>query len=383
MNKKPKNIEQLYSESFSDFRIEPSSGLWKKISTKLAWRNFFSFTPTTLNAYYVAGLLTLATAGVLWITKPAIEINQKTKEIIIYNTIEKPIITTVQKTQEKTQQPVTSIKAKGKRQKAKVKEEEQKSNKDMNSALSAEALAKADLSTEVSTKEDSSAIVTTKADLSTVVSTKVDNVKLKSGINDQSNQQPATSNQQPVTPKALFDIYPPNPVLPTDPISFINLSKNAVRYEWHFGDSETSTEFEPVHFYKKANNYNIKLRVWSEDGSVDSLVISYNFTNSAYKIEFPNAFTPNSNGPTNGYYTPGVPNNDVFHPEYKGIVEYHLRIFNRRGELIFESNEINVGWDGYINDRLAAQGVYVWKARGKYSNGQNFIKAGNVILIKK
>ncbi len=102
-----------------------------------------------------------------------------------------------------------------------------------------------------------------------------------------------------------------------------------------------------------------------------------------YTIQFPNAFTPNANGPTNGYYTPGLPNNDVFYPVYKGVVEYHLSIFNRRGELIFESNEINIGWDGYINDHLAAQGVYVWKANGKYSNGQSFTKFGNIMLIKK
>ncbi|MBA7547594.1 hypothetical protein ES705_40023 [subsurface metagenome] len=116
---------------------------------------------------------------------------------------------------------------------------------------------------------------------------------------------------------------------------------------------------------------------------MDSLFTNFNSPTPEYTIEFPNAFTPNSNGPTNGYYTPGLPNNDVFYPVYKNIVEYHLRIFNRRGELIFESNDINRGWDGYINDRLAAQGVYVWKARGKYSNGENFVKFGNIMLIIK
>ena len=106
MNKKPKNIEQLYSESFNNFRVEPSSGLWKSISSKLAWRNFFTFNPTSLNAYYVAGLLTLATSGALILTKPAIENNPETQEITINNTIEKPVITTLQKTQEKIQHPV-------------------------------------------------------------------------------------------------------------------------------------------------------------------------------------------------------------------------------------------------------------------------------------
>ena len=117
--------------------------------------------------------------------------------------------------------------------------------------------------------------------------------------------------------------------------------------------------------------------------NIDSLFTNQTPTPPQHTIQFPNAFTPNSNGPTNGYYTPGLPNNDVFHPVYKGVVEYHLEIYNRRGELIFESNDINTGWDGYINDRLAAQGVYVWKAKGKYSSGENFVKFGNVMLIIK
>ncbi len=45
----------------------------------------------------------------------------------------------------------------------------------------------------------------------------------------------------------------------------------------------------------------------------------------------------------------------------KQVDEYHLYIYNRWGELIFQSHDINMGWDGYINGALAAQGVYFWK----------------------
>ena len=103
MNKKPKNIEQLYSESFINFRVEPSSGLWKSISSKLAWRNFFSFNPTAFNAYYVAGILTLSVAGALWITNHASDDNQIVNEITVNNTIEKPIVTAVQDESQKVE----------------------------------------------------------------------------------------------------------------------------------------------------------------------------------------------------------------------------------------------------------------------------------------
>ena len=125
MNKKPKNIEQLYSESFSDFRVEPSSGLWKSISSKLAWRNFFSFSPTTLNAYYVTGLLALTTAGALLLTKPVSDDNQVINEITINNTIETPTIITVQENE--TEPNEVTISEKSQKLEAKSPKQEVKS----------------------------------------------------------------------------------------------------------------------------------------------------------------------------------------------------------------------------------------------------------------
>ena len=89
-------------------------------------------------------------------------------------------------------------------------------------------------------------------------------------------------------------------------------------------------------------------------------------------IAYPDAFTPN-----------GDKLNDVFLPVYKGvIVEYQLNIFNRWGELIFESKDIDVGWDGTYKDKLCKQDVYVWKVYVKFSNGQVYIKAGDVTLYR-
>ena len=321
MNKKPKNIEQLYSENFNDFRIEPSSDLWKSISSKLAWRNFFSFSPTTLNAYYVAGILTLATAGALLLTKPAIENNPETQEITINNTIENAVITPMQENEVESKETTTKVET-------------------QQPALSSEVLTKKGSSIVVSAKAD-----TQKLSSSAIVTTKIETQESISSIKhiSPSNQNPEPSTHELATPH-------PKP--------------------------------------KTQNPLNSKLQAPSSKlpdpwPNIDSLFTNNTPTPPQHTIQFPNAFTPNANGPTNGYYTPGIPNNDVFHPEYKGVMEYHLSIFNRRGELIFESKNINTGWDGYINNRLAAQGVYIWKARGKYSNGKNFIKAGNVMLIKK
>ena len=90
------------------------------------------------------------------------------------------------------------------------------------------------------------------------------------------------------------------------------------------------------------------------------------------EIEFPNAFTPDPNGPSGGYYDPNSFSNDVFFPIFEGVEDYHLMIFNRWGELIFESFDINIGWDGYYRGELAQSDVYVWKVRARFTNGGDF-----------
>ena len=74
--------------------------------------------------------------------------------------------------------------------------------------------------------------------------------------------------------------------------------------------------------------------------------------------------------------------NDVFHPVIKeDVEEYQLKIFNRSGLLIFESNDINIGWDGYYLQKLMPQGVYVWKVRGRFAKGRSFVEMGDVTLL--
>jgi len=49
--------------------------------------------------------------------------------------------------------------------------------------------------------------------------------------------------------------------------------------------------------------------------------------------------------------------------------------------VVFESDRVEIGWDGYINGTPARQDVYVWKARGTCINGKSFVKHGNLTLI--
>lgn len=183
-------------------------------------------------------------------------------------------------------------------------------------------------------------------------------------------------------PSARFEIQDENGIN-SQGIRFINFSNNAVRFRWDFGDGTYSELYEPVHTYMAPGNYNIRLIAISEHGCSDSVKITGSAGGSGYFVVFPNAFIPNPGGPSSGYYTSSSDESStIFHPVARGVSEYQLRIYSKRGILIFESNDINIGWDGYLNGQMCEPGVYVWKASGRYLNGQSFTKIGDVTLLR-
>jgi len=184
-------------------------------------------------------------------------------------------------------------------------------------------------------------------------------------------------------PSARFEMYPDKAVIPEDEVRFQNYSADAIKYLWSFGDGSTSEQFEPYHRYEKYGNYNVSLTVYSENGCSDSLMVLNAFSGSAYFIEFPNAFIPNTGGPSGGVYSSVSDESaQVFHPSFSGVSEYHLKIFSKMGVLIFETNDVNIGWDGYFKGQLSNYGVYIWKVRGSFINGEQFTKMGDVTLIR-
>lgn len=185
-------------------------------------------------------------------------------------------------------------------------------------------------------------------------------------------------------PTARFEINPANPIIPDDEIRFINYSMDAVKCRWEFGDGTVSESFDPDHKYREYKIYNVRLIVWSEYGCTDSMTVVNAFSESGCYVDFPNAFIPNPDGPAGGYYsTKSDEGAQIFHPVTSGVSDYQLRIFSKKGILIFESNDINIGWDGYLKGQLCEPGVYIWKVRGNYKNGEPFVKMGDVTLLKK
>lgn len=184
-------------------------------------------------------------------------------------------------------------------------------------------------------------------------------------------------------PQARFETLPDAPEIPGDEIRFLNYSTNATSYKWDFGDGTESELFEPVHKYNRFGSYDVSLVLTSEYGCVDSVFVANAFSGSDYFIEMPNAFIPNPDGPSGGLYSAKSDEAaQIFHPVFEGVTEYQLRIFSKLGLLLFESNDVNIGWDGYFKGQLSNPGVYIWKIRGNYRNGEPFIMMGDVTLLK-
>jgi gliding motility-associated-like protein len=166
-------------------------------------------------------------------------------------------------------------------------------------------------------------------------------------------------------------------------VQFTNLSKYGTKFSWDFGDGTNSKAENPQHRYTQVGIYDVTLNVWTQNECFDSIVHRQIIKVIVRKdIIFPNAFTPNISGSNGGAYNLSDINNDVFHPTWAGIVEFHMEIYDRWGEKLFESNDINIGWDGYYKGKLCKSDVYVCKASGRYADGSDFNYFGDVTLIR-
>src|SRR5690606_2324579 len=100
-------------------------------------------------------------------------------------------------------------------------------------------------------------------------------------------------------------------------------------------------------------------------------------------LDVPNAFTPDQGGPSGGRVSGGGGYNDVFYPMVKGVTSFKMQIYDRWGTMVFESNDPDIGWDGYDKSgTLMTAGVYVYKIAVTLSNGFKDVRMGDVALIR-
>jgi len=180
-------------------------------------------------------------------------------------------------------------------------------------------------------------------------------------------------------PSAIFTLNPNNPTMENTEVTFNILNSNPTieTYAWSFGDHKFSSLESPIHLFpeKGSITYDINLIVTDTAGckNLSSTIITINDILLYY---VPNAFTPDGDQVNNIFqpiFTSG------FNPQ-----DYHLLIFNRWGETIFESFNSEIGWNGvYKNNKMAEQTVYVWSITfGESVSDKKYNVAGYVTLLR-
>lgn len=140
-----------------------------------------------------------------------------------------------------------------------------------------------------------------------------------------------------------------------------NESIGSTSYQWDFGDDFTSVEENPSHVYSSQiyGSYEVELIAYNDYGCSDTSVQIIQI-NEDLVFYVPNTFTPD-NDQFNNFFVP------VFSSGYDPY-NYSLLIFNRWGEILFESHDVSVGWDGFYGGMKVQDGTYTWKIAVGYNN---------------
>ena len=173
-------------------------------------------------------------------------------------------------------------------------------------------------------------------------------------------------------PKASFTVSPLTPQ-ENFPYTFTNTSSpDAIRFKWLFGDGDsllTISRGNIDHLYNTSGTYQVLLVATNSAGcpdtasaEVEAIVVP--------RLDLPNAFTP-ANSSNNIIYVRGY-----------AIGKMKWRIYNRFGNLVFESNSQSNGWDGKYKGVIQPMDVYAYTLEVEFTDGSRATKKGDITLLR-
>ncbi|MBM3164950.1 MAG: gliding motility-associated C-terminal domain-containing protein, partial [Bacteroidetes bacterium] len=176
-------------------------------------------------------------------------------------------------------------------------------------------------------------------------------------------------------PSAAFTTSTPGIDFVTGELEFINNSQNYIGSIWQFGDGGSSTQDNPIHNYPSStvDSYNVVLVVYDANGCTDTAAGIVE-SNDVVRLTVPNAFTPNGDG-LNDLFTPIISN--VTQVKY-----FRFEVYNRWGQIVFESNKVGDGWDGKYKGKPVQFGTYTWKVSYNVEDQGTMNASGHVTSIK-
>jgi gliding motility-associated-like protein len=189
---------------------------------------------------------------------------------------------------------------------------------------------------------------------------------------------PASATSAPVTMtvnKIEGIQYPFVMAIPNVPLTLqARILGNNYSYEWLPPDGlNFSTIKDPVYKYNKTTEY--KIKITSEIGcvTIDTLLVKIDvLTGIRPDVIVPKAWSPN-----------GDRHNDYLFPLNINIKELkYFRIFNRWGQLMFQTSEMLKGWNGIFNGQPQPMDVYNWDVEAIGINGEKIKRTGNAVLLR-
>ncbi|MFL5754214.1 MAG: PKD domain-containing protein [Bacteroidia bacterium] len=144
-------------------------------------------------------------------------------------------------------------------------------------------------------------------------------------------------------------------------------------WSWDLGDGSSESQQSFTHEYINAGTYNVVL-IANVPGSLncaDTMQAKTVHISKDGNLFIPNTFTPNGDG-----------HNDVFRIRGQSLPFFYLAVYNRWGDLVFESKDPAIGWDGTFKGMKVDPGVYGYYLKGGCVEEEEFFKKGNVTLIR-
>jgi gliding motility-associated-like protein len=188
------------------------------------------------------------------------------------------------------------------------------------------------------------------------------------------NKATGCSEELTYTPQIL----PPLSVSFTEPNLSINQGKSVdievknplsgATYTWNTGAKGTSIKVNPI----QTTTYTVTVTDAGGCTGTGQITVTVRVVSCTDKDEYlPNAFTPNGDG-----------KNDILYVKSNVITEMTLVIYNRWGQEVFSTNQINEGWDGTFEGKNMAPDAYAYYLKATCISGDKFVKKGNVSLLR-
>jgi gliding motility-associated-like protein len=175
-------------------------------------------------------------------------------------------------------------------------------------------------------------------------------------------------------PIADFTFSPDKSTSMDSKVYFTNTSQFVDGYEWRFGDGNFTFEENPEYTYQDTGFFDVTFIGYHRLGCSDTITKIVDVIPIS-SLHSPNAFTPNNDGLNDSFEPKGI---------FRGITDYKLNIWNRWGGLIFESEDIEIGWNGEMNNAGTPlpQGIYVYQLSYTEPRGKVVNQKGHLTLVR-